>query len=81
MCHLVLALAETWHARCEKLAKSNLLFKEERRGLRVLVSLTMMTPGAQLTRAGEEGKVEESMKELEAVEALKAEKTEKEVRK
>lgn len=30
---------------------------------------------------GEEGKVEESMKELEAVEALKAEKTEKEVRK
>ena len=66
--------------------KSSLLFRVELRRLRVLVS-TWLTVCPRFDPCilkhlciGEAGEVEESMRELAAVEALKVEKAEKEVR-
>jgi hypothetical protein len=56
-------------------------FKEERKRLRPLV-IEIVYPAGRFTNdlcSGEQGKVDESMREMAAIEALKSEKSEKEV--
>lgn len=61
--------------------KSSWLFREGRKRSKVLVGACSLEHPGLLLRflTGESGAVEESMKELAAVEALKVEKNEKEV--
>ena len=64
-----------------KLLKSSWPFKVVRRRLKLLVCDLLSILRTLLTfRAGEQGKVDESMREMAAIEALKSEKAEKEVR-
>jgi hypothetical protein len=67
--------------RCVRLPKLSWLFRVEQKRLRRWVC---HSPGSSVcvsaqSCAGEQGKVEESMKEMAAIEALKSEKSEKEV--